>query len=147
MKVRPKKSLGQHFLTDASIAKRIAESIKPPLNGMLLEIGPGTGALTKHLANVHQNYKTIEIDNESADYLQASYPQLEIIREDFLRFDLAQLGDVPINIIGNFPYNISSQILFAILESGCHVPQVVCMLQREVARRIASARAIKNTAY
>lgn len=147
MKVKAKKSLGQHFLTDESVARRIVESLISP-QGNLLEIGPGTGVLTKYLlANKEINLEVAEIDRESIAYLKEHYPQLtpSLYERDFLAMDLSATMGGEFNIIGNFPYNISSQIFFKILDYRQCVPQVVCMLQREVAERLASGPG--NKAY
>lgn len=138
--VKPKKYLGQHFLCDDSIAQRIVESLQAP-NPNLLEIGPGMGVLTKFLINKENvSLKVVEIDDESVDYLQQNYPALsdKIIAADFLTLDLSGMYSEKVSIIGNFPYNISSQILFKILESKDLVTEVVGMFQKEVAERIAS---------
>ncbi len=147
--VRAKKHLGQHFLTNAGVAQQIAES----LNGHkgykhLLEIGPGTGALTRHLLPLTPFELWVsEIDSESVLYLQKHYPQLSghILDSDFLQLDLhQQFGDVQVGIIGNFPYNISSQILFRVFDQRNQVPEVVGMFQKEVAERIASGPGNKD---
>lgn len=147
--VRAKKHLGQHFLTNAHIAQQIAAS----LNGHkgykhLLEIGPGTGALTRHLLELTPFELWVsEIDTESVEYLEKHYPQLaeRILASDFLKMDLhQQFGDVPVGIIGNFPYNISSQILFRVFDQRDQVPEVVGMFQKEVAERIASGPGTKD---
>lgn len=143
MAVRAKKNLGQHFLTDRQIAFNIVESLKTAEINHVLEIGPGMGVLTGYLLE-HKEYETavIEIDRESVEYLQKHYPGLKnsIIEGDFLKLDLKNLfSDQSTAIIGNFPYNISSQIFFKILQSKEMIPQVVCMLQEEVAQRICSA--------
>jgi 16S rRNA (adenine1518-N6/adenine1519-N6)-dimethyltransferase len=137
--IRPKKHLGQHFLTDESIARKIANSVSVE-TGNLLEIGPGTGVLTKYLIEKQfQLFKAIEIDRESIEYLSARFQLGEnLISGDFLRIDIAGLFAGSFSIIGNFPYNISSQIFFKILENRNLVTECVCMLQQEVARRIAS---------
>lgn len=142
MKVKPKKHLGQHFLKDKQIAANIVNLLS--LHGgyqTVLEIGPGTGVLTEFLVQ-EEKYTTyaIDIDKESITYLKAHFPALEgrIITGDFLRLDLISLFDKPFAVIGNFPYNISSQIFFYLLDYVNKVPEVVCMLQREVAQRIAS---------
>lgn len=141
--VRAKKHLGQHFLKDLSIAERIA-GLLTGHNGYktVLEIGPGMGVLTQYLLKDDLPYTThvIEIDTESIAYLNTHFPKLHgRIREgDFLKMNLSTLFQEPVAIIGNFPYNISSQILFKVLEHRQQVPEVVCMLQQEVARRIAS---------
>ena len=139
--VKPKKHLGQHFLKDESIAKEITLSISETTKN-LLEIGPGTGVLTKHLLkNEKLNLHVIEIDTESVDYLKNNFPELEgkIISGDFLHFSIESLfNNQSFSIIGNFPYNISSQILFKVLEHRNQIPEVVGMFQKEVAERIAS---------
>lgn len=139
MKVKAKKSLGQHFLTDESTAKRIVGSLLSP-TGNLLEIGPGTGMLTKYLlALPNVNLEVAEIDRESIAYLKENYPQLapSLYERDFLALDLSAVMEGNFNIIGNFPYNISSQIFFKILDDKDRVPECVCMIQKEVADRIA----------
>ncbi len=139
-KVRAKKSLGQHFLTDLSIAERIAHTLDDFKHLPVLEVGPGMGVLTQFLLEMGLDLTVVELDSESVDYLEAAYPQLHgrIIGEDFLKMDLKRLyGDQPFCVIGNYPYNISTQIFFKILE---YRDQVTCcsgMLQREVAQRIA----------
>ncbi len=143
--VRPKKALGQHFLKDSNIAAKIVDSLME--SGLpVLEIGPGTGVLTRLLIGRAQPLTVIEIDNESVDYLRQNYPTLEarIIHGDFLELDLSKIMTGPYVVIGNFPYNISSQIFFKILEERTRVREVVCMLQKEVAVRIASAEGSKE---
>jgi 16S rRNA (adenine1518-N6/adenine1519-N6)-dimethyltransferase len=136
--VRPKKSLGQHFLNDKNIALKIVESIDSETKS-LLEIGPGTGVLTDFLLERKiQNFKVVEIDTESIDFLKNKYAELDIIEGDFLKLDISSQFNESYSIIGNFPYNISSQIFFKILEERNKVDEVVCMLQQEVAKRIAS---------
>lgn len=138
--VRPKKYLGQHFLCDDGIAQRIVESLQD-LNPNLLEIGPGMGVLTKFLIHKENvSLKVVEIDDESVAYLQQNYPELsdKIIAADFLTLDLSGMYSEKVSIIGNFPYNISSQILFKIMENKDLVTEVVGMFQKEVAERIAS---------
>ena len=138
--VKPKKHLGQHFLTDQAIARRIAESLKVEAGASVIEIGPGKGILTEPLMEQDIRLSPVEIDPESSAYLRQRYPELEktLIEEDFLKLDLTKLGGNSFHVIGNFPYNISSQILFRILEHRMHVQSVVCMIQKEVAERIAS---------
>ena len=141
--VSPKKHLGQHFLADANIARNIVEALRLP-GGVteVLEIGPGMGVLTSHLLQ-HPEYRTtvIEIDRESVAYLERNYPSSlagRIISADFLKQDLSKLfPDQPLSIIGNFPYNISTQIYFQVLAHRHQVREVVGMLQKEVAERIA----------
>ena len=138
--VRPKKHLGQHFLTDKSIAKDIVEAINPASKN-LLEIGAGTGVLTQYiLKNESLNFKIIEIDSESVSYLKQHYPNLtqQIIEADFLRFSLDDLFDENFSLIGNFPYNISNQILFKVYDYRQKIDEVVGMFQKEVAERIAA---------
>jgi len=139
--VRAKKHLGQHFLKDEEIAKDITLSIDEKTTN-LLEIGPGTGVLTKYLLKNDQlNLNVIEIDRESVAFLRTNFPQLEgrIILGDFLNFPIETFfNGESYSIIGNFPYNISSQILFKVLENRTQIPEVVGMFQKEVAERIAS---------
>jgi 16S rRNA (adenine1518-N6/adenine1519-N6)-dimethyltransferase len=145
-KVSPKKSLGQHFLTDKNIARKIAESLKPGNYKTLIEVGPGKGSLTEHLFIKDDSvFITVELDSESIEYLKAVYPEHinKFIHADFLKFPLQNL-ERPLAIIGNFPYYISSQILFKVLENRDCVNQVVCMIQKEVAERIATAPGSKK---
>ncbi len=139
--VRAKKSLGQHFLRDLNIAKKIVDSLDCEQTNKVLEIGPGMGVLTQYLLP-NKNFETyvVEIDTESVAYLKENYPELEerIIGEDFLRFDLSNLFNEPFSVIGNFPYNISSQIFFRILDYKDQIPEVVCMIQKEVAERMSA---------
>ncbi len=138
--VRAKKYLGQHFLRDENIAQKIVESLAPDTVN-LLEIGPGMGVLTKYLVqNSALNFYVVEIDTESVEYLEQHYPVLEkkIISYDFLKYDISQIFQEKFSIIGNFPYNISSQILFRVLEYHNQVTEVVGMFQKEVAERVAA---------
>ncbi|MBL7871616.1 MAG: 16S rRNA (adenine(1518)-N(6)/adenine(1519)-N(6))-dimethyltransferase RsmA [Cyclobacteriaceae bacterium] len=138
--VRPKRHLGQHFLKDKNIAERIVDSLILSGNThQVIEIGPGTGVLTEYLQQKPVDLKLIEIDRESIAYLKEHFPALDthIIEADFLQLELDKLFTGKIHIIGNFPYNISSQIFFRVLEYRNQVSQVVCMLQKEVADRIA----------
>ena len=136
--VRAKKALGQHFLTDETIARRIADSLTD-LTPHVLEIGPGMGVLTKYLYGKEGlDFHAIEIDRESVDYLHSHYPGLHVIEGDFLALDPATLFSEPFAVIGNFPYNISSQILFKVFDSRGRVPEVVGMFQKEVAERVAA---------
>lgn len=141
-KVRPKKFLGQHFLTDTEIALKITEALlQNTETNNVLEIGPGTGVLTQFLvADNRINLKVIEIDSESIDYLKKNklVPSDKIISGDFLHYPLLDFFHEQFSIIGNFPYNISSQILFRMLENRQLVPQLVGMLQKEVAIRICA---------
>ncbi len=138
--VRAKKHLGQHFLTDEKIAQRIVDSLTD-IDSKVLEIGPGMGVLTKYLVDKEGlDLELVELDAESVEYLEEHFPVLEgkIISGDFLKMDLNTLSDSNFNIIGNFPYNISSQIFFKVLDYKDKIPQVVGMLQKEVAERLAS---------
>lgn len=140
--VRAKKHLGQHFLTDLNIAQRIAEALTASSESVpsVLEVGPGMGVLTQFLLPVYGDRLTVaEIDGESVVYLRAHYPELNIVEGDFLQMDLAALYPEGVNIIGNFPYNISSQIFFKVLDYKDLVPEVVGMIQKEVAVRLAAA--------
>ena len=152
MEVRAKKALGQHFLTDLKIAESIVSSLRLPGCGekyisegeawpsQTLEIGPGMGVLSQYLLRKPEaDLKMIEIDNESVAYLLSHFPEADgrVIYGDFLKMDLDSLFPGQFNVIGNFPYNISSQIFFRILDCRGRIPQVVCMIQKEVAERIA----------
>lgn len=147
MKVRPKKHLGQHFLRDTDTARQIVGLLSQHGNyRTVLEIGPGMGVLTQFLLQ-NETYQThvVELDRESVVYLRQHFPALEnrIYAEDFLKMDLEALSQSsphvqPLAVIGNFPYNISSQILFKVLENRDLVPEIVGMFQKEVAQRIAS---------
>ena len=143
--VKPKKSLGQHFLTDQNIARKIVDSLGSDVPDVL-EIGPGTGVLTQYLLNRPEiNLHVIEIDRDSVAYLQQNFPQLKHIwSEDFLKSKIAEKFEGNFSIIGNFPYNISSQILFKVLELRNRIPEVVGMVQKEVAERIASKHGNKT---
>lgn len=138
MSVAPKKHLGQHFLKDESIAKDIAQSLTGNGYGKVLEIGPGMGVLTQFLLQ-DPRFETwcIEIDRESVAYLQQHYPQLQnrLLQEDFLKLNVQQHFTEPLAIAGNFPYNISSQIIFKMLDHKEQVPELVGMFQKEVAER------------
>jgi 16S rRNA (adenine1518-N6/adenine1519-N6)-dimethyltransferase len=146
--VKAKKHLGQHFLKDLGIAKKIAYLVPKSNVNQVLEIGPGTGVLTQFLLQ-QKNLDThvIELDSESVIYLKEHFPKLEgkIHYGDFLEFPLERIfGDNPFHIVGNFPYNISSQILFRVLEEKHRIPSVVCMLQKEVAMRLAAGPGTKD---
>ncbi len=140
MKVRAKKALGQHFLKDDSISQRIADSVtyKDGVKN-LVEVGPGTGALTKFLLKKECNLKAVEVDAESIVYLNQFYPEIknDIIQKSFLKLDLTEIFNQKLIVIGNFPYNISSQILFKCLDYKNEVVEIVGMFQKEVAERIA----------
>ena len=141
MTVKAKKHLGQHFLNDESIAEKIADSLSLKGYNHVLEIGPGMGVLTKYLLKKKTTTHVIEIDSESVEYLQANYLNLadRIIEKDFLKYDLNEVfNGESFAIIGNFPYNISSQILFKTLEMRNQIPEFSGMFQKEVALRICS---------
>lgn len=144
--VKAKKHLGQHFLTDESIAERIADTLSLKGYKHVLEIGPGMGVLTKYLLKKDITTHVIEIDTESVEYLKANYLSLNnrIIEKDFLKYDLTQIfGHDTFAIIGNFPYNISSQILFKTLDMRDQIPEFSGMFQKEVAQRICSKEGSK----
>ncbi len=145
-KVKPKKHLGQHFLNDEYVAKNIVDALLKHCNvPAVLEIGPGMGVLTKYMIQEEQKKLAVaEIDKESVAYLSVHYPELRIIEGDFLQENWEELIPEPFAIIGNFPYNISSQIFFKVLELKHCVPTVVGMLQKEVAERIASKEGSKK---
>jgi 16S rRNA (adenine1518-N6/adenine1519-N6)-dimethyltransferase len=145
-KVRAKKHLGQHFLNDENIAQKIADSLTLEGYQNVLEIGPGMGVLTKYLLDKPITTYVIEIDTESVTYLQNHYPKLDgkIISKDFLKYNLTEvLGTEPFAIIGNFPYNISTQIVFKTLELRHQIPEFSGMFQKEVAERICEKKGTK----
>lgn len=145
--VKAKKHLGQHFLTDESTAEKIADSLTYSGYENVLEIGPGMGVLTKYLLKKDIELGVVEIDKESVVYLQENYPSLEgrIYEEDFLRYDVRSVfNGEPFAIIGNFPYNISTQIVFKTLENRDIIPEFSGMFQKEVAQRIASPHGNKT---
>lgn len=153
-KVTPKKNLGQHFLVDDGIAKRIADTVDAYPDAPVLEVGPGTGMMTKFLIPKPRLLKVVEIDRESVAYLQDNYPDLDVINGDFLKMDLTTLFAPPATaalplggagngggqfvLTGNYPYDISSQIFFKMLDNRDLIPCCTGMIQREVALRIAS---------
>lgn len=144
MTVRAKKHLGQHFLKDKNIAQRIVDSLTWEDYNQVLEIGPGMGVLTKFLIEAKQNISVVEIDHESVEFLQENYPELTIYSEDFLKMELNRhFNQEPICILGNFPYNISTQIVFKIIENRNQIPEMVGMFQKEVAERICSKEGSK----
>ena len=145
--VRPKKALGQHFLTDLGVAARIASTLDAAPDMPVLEIGPGMGVLTQFILDAGRDLRVVEIDTESVEYLRDHFPALadgRIIEGDFLRLPLDTLFDGhPFALIGNYPYNISSQIFFHMLDYRDHVPYCSGMLQREVAERLAATPGTK----
>lgn len=145
--VRPKKNLGQHFLNDKNIAHRIVDSLIADKSDAVVEVGPGMGVLTADLLNKFgQKFFAVEVDEESVNYLKQKFPELipNLIFGDFLNFNLSKQFNGMIALIGNFPYNISSQIFFRILENRNQVREVVCMVQREVALRISEKPGTKT---
>lgn len=144
--VQPKKHLGQHFLTDKNIARKIVSSLNSTTKNVL-EIGPGTGILTEILLSEKiENLKVIEIDRESITHLNQIFPEFSdnIVEGDFLKYKLEDIFQDNFSVIGNFPYNISSQILFKVLDYKNQVDEVVGMFQKEVAERIASPHGNKK---
>jgi 16S rRNA (adenine1518-N6/adenine1519-N6)-dimethyltransferase len=145
--VRPKKSLGQHFLTDKNIARKIVNSLTWQDYSSVLEIGPGMGVLTEYLLELaDKELRFIEIDSASVEFLNNRFPLIhnKILSANVLEMRLDEIYDMPFAIIGNFPYNISSQLFFKILESRNLVNETVCMIQKEVAVRIASRPGSKD---
>ncbi len=146
-KVKPKKALGQHFLTDLNIARRIADTLDCSPSLPVLEVGPGMGVLTQFLLEKERDLHVVEIDTESVAWLQAHFPALQgrIIEGDFLRLNLRDvMHGEPFALIGNYPYNISSQIFFHMLDFRDLVPLCSGMLQREVAVRLAAGPGTKD---
>ena len=139
-KVKPKKFLGQHFLTDLNIADRIAATLDDYRGVPVLEVGPGMGVLTQFLLERGHDLTVVELDRESVDYLERNFPQLNgrILGEDFLKLDLGKLFEGDFCVIGNYPYNISSQIFFKVLDYRDRITCCSGMLQKEVAERIAA---------
>lgn len=147
MKVKPKKNLGQHFLNDEHIASEIAGTIaagslpddrKQWGEIPVLEVGPGMGVLSKYLLDSGREVTAVELDTESVEFLARMYPHLHVVEADFLKLDLRSVYDRPFALIGNYPYNISSQIFFKVLDNMDLIPVAAGMLQKEVAERICS---------
>lgn len=143
--VRPKKFLGQHFLKDQEIAKRIADTLNDYPDVPVIEVGPGMGVLTQFLTD-REELTVVELDRDSVPYLQQHFPSLEgrIIEADFLKLKLTDIYPDQFCVIGNYPYNISSQIFFKVLDFKDHVPCCSGMLQREVAQRLAAKHGNKT---
>jgi 16S rRNA (adenine1518-N6/adenine1519-N6)-dimethyltransferase len=139
-KVRAKKSLGQHFLKDRNIAARIADALTGEGYDSVIEIGPGMGILTGFLLERNfRDFRVVEIDYESVHYLETNFPKLtNIIRADFLQLDINSMFNEKLGVIGNFPYNISTQILFKVLDHKDKIIELTGMLQKEVAERICA---------
>lgn len=145
--VKPKKFLGQHFLTDLTIASRIADTVDACPGLPILEVGPGMGVMTQYLVQKPRQVKVVEIDYESVAYLRRTYPELEdsIIEDDFLKMHLERtFGGSPFVLTGNYPYNISSQIFFKMLDNKDLIPCCTGMIQKEVAERITAAPGSKT---
>ena len=144
--VKPKKHLGQHFLTDQHIALKIVDAIDYHSGLNLLEIGPGKGVLTEHILKKEDvNFKVVEIDDESVQHLKAHYDNIDLISSNVLKLDFQALfGGSSFSIIGNFPYNISSQILFKMLDNMMKVNELVGMFQKEMAQRVCSEHGNKT---
>lgn len=144
-KVKPKKALGQHFLTDLNVAARIASTIDDFRELPTLEVGPGMGMLTQFLLEKDPKVTVVELDSESVVWLREHYTDLRIVEADFLRLDLAEtMNGNPFTVIGNYPYNISSQIFFKVLDYKDMIPCCAGMLQREVAERLAAPPGTKT---
>ena len=146
MNVRPKKHLGQHFLKDLSVAEKIAQTLTGHGNyTTVLEVGPGTGVLTNFLLQSEYDIHVTEVDKDSIAYLEKHLKELhgKIIPADFLHLQLSKYFTPPLAVIGNFPYNISSQIMFKVLENKEMIPEVTGMFQKEVAERICSSEGSK----
>ena len=146
MSVRAKKHLGQHFLTDENIAKNIVDALSLENYSKVLEVGPGMGVLTKYLLDKKAEIFVAEIDRESIDYLKNHYPKLEDqhFTGDFLKINISDVFKDQVAVIGNFPYNISSQIIFKIIDFYDDVPEMVGMFQKEVAERTAAVPRTKD---
>jgi len=144
MNVKPKKYLGQHFLLDNTVSQRIAEAIKIENKVNLLEIGPGTGALTQFLMGESINLIAYELDKESTIYLNENFPKLTVHNQDILKIEWKSIFNGNFSVTGNFPYNISSQIMFKIYENRDIIDQMVGMFQKEVAERICSSTGTKK---
>ena len=144
--VRPKKFLGQHFLTDLSVARRIADTVDLCPSLPILEVGPGMGVLTQFLMQKHRPLKVVELDYESVEYLRSAFPALEddIIEDDFLKMHLDNTFGQPFVLTGNYPYNISSQIFFKMLEFKDFIPCCTGMIQREMAERLSARPGTKS---
>lgn len=145
--VRAKKYLGQHFLTDLGVARRIADTLPTGTGVPVLEVGPGMGVLTQYLVEAHGPLLTaVEIDEESVEYLHRNMPAADVRFGDFLKLDFNELypGGGPFMVIGNYPYNISTEIFFRVLENRDRIPVCSGMIQREVAERIAAGPGTKS---
>lgn len=146
-KVKAKKFLGQHFLTDETIAKRIGETLihQDKYEG-IIEVGPGMGMMTKYIKKKYPNhtFKLVELDSDSVAYLAKHYSELEVFSGDFLKLDITSIFKGQFAIIGNYPYNISSQIVFKVIDNRSNIPEMTGMFQREVAERICESSGTKK---
>ena len=143
--VRAKKHLGQHFLTDLSVARRIADSLPADCTLPILEVGPGMGVLSQFVVEKPNRFTAVEIDSESVEYLRQYLPALDVVEGDFLKMNLDRLFEgAKFAVIGNFPYNISSQIFFRVLDHRDRIPCIVGMVQKEVALRMAAKPSSKD---
>ena len=145
---KPKKRFGQNFLQDENILNKIVKEINPQQNDEIIEIGPGYGALTQKLISATENLIAVEIDNELAKNLKEKFPQLHLINEDFLETDISKLDSTgnKLRIVGNIPYNITSPILFKLIENNTLIKDAVFMVQLEVAKRMTANRGTKDYA-
>jgi len=145
-RIRPKKSLGQHFLHDAEIIRKIADAIPTEGEPHLIEIGPGTGTLTRELLRRFSSMTAVEVDQRAVDLLAAKFPDLEVIHEDILRISWDELlkGKTAVHVVGNLPYYITSQILFALLDQREKLQGATLMMQKEVAERLVASDSNKQ---
>lgn len=141
MQLRPKQSLGQNFLQDPNIVRKIASAVRAPVHAHLVEIGPGTGALTQVLLERNPIFTAVEIDARAVRYLRKMHPSLDVRHGDVLKLDWNRLADEkgsPIYVVGNLPYNLTSQVLFSLIDAGTAVKEAVLMMQHEVAQRLVA---------
>jgi 16S rRNA (adenine1518-N6/adenine1519-N6)-dimethyltransferase len=147
-RIRPKKSLGQHFLQDGNVIKMIADTIPAGADDLVIEIGPGTGMLTKELINRYKNVRAIELDGRSVEYLNEKFPGLDVIHADILKISwddlLAGYEASDVHVVGNLPYFITSQILFGILSERSRLKSATLMMQKEVAQRLVAQPGTKE---
>lgn len=144
--MKAKKSYGQHFLIDQSISEGIAQALNPSYNN-ILEVGPGTGMLTEHLINLERNLKLVEADRDMASVIRSKWPILnrDLIEMDFLKYDLANaFNGESFLLVGNYPYNISSQIVFKMIDNRVYIPEMIGMFQKEVGERIIAGPGSKK---
>lgn len=150
MSIKPKKSLGQHFLTDSNIIRKIVDSVRCAPDGNVVEIGPGTGAVTEPLLERFPSLEVIEIDERAVDFLQATYPKLKIHQQDVLKtswqsmFQREGEAERPISVVGNLPYYITSPILFSVIDERSLFTEAIFMMQKEVAERLTAKTRTKD---